>query len=81
MAEGSVDNLKRLINDVLDLSKIEAGKLELEFQNFNPEALIESITSTMSVVASQKGIGFYIDTSELKFAFVHSDTKRLTPAP
>ena len=60
MAEGSVDNLKRLINDVLDLSKIEAGKLELEFQNFNPEALIESITSTMSVVASQKGLAFIL---------------------
>lgn len=78
MAEGSVDNLKRLINDILDLSKIEAGKLELDFQNFNPEALIEGITSTMSVVASQKGLGFYIDTSELNFTLVHSDPHRLT---
>ncbi len=78
MAEGSVDNLKHLINDILDLSKIEAGKLELDFQNFNPEALIEGITSTMSVVASQKGLGFYIDTSELNFTLVHSDPHRLT---
>ena len=78
MAESSVDNLKRLINDILDLSKIEAGKLELNFQNFNPEALIESITSTMSVVANQKGLGFYIDTSELNFTLVYSDPHRLT---
>ncbi|MGB0215489.1 MAG: ATP-binding protein [Alteromonas oceani] len=78
MAEGSVDNLKHLINDILDLSKIEAGKLELDFQNFNPEALIEGITSTMSVVASQKGIGFFIDTSELNFTLIHSDPHRLT---
>lgn len=78
MAESSVDNLKRLINDILDLSKIEAGKLELNFQNFNPEALIESITSTMSVVASQKGIGFFIDTSNLNFTLIHSDPHRLT---
>ena len=78
MAESSVDNLKRLINDILDLSKIEAGKLELDFQNFNPEALIESITSTMSVVANQKGLGFYIDTSELNFTLVYSDPHRLT---
>lgn len=78
MAESSVDKLKRLINDILDLSKIEAGKLELNFQNFNPEALIESITSTMSVVASQKGIGFFIDTSNLNFTLIHSDPHRLT---
>ena len=78
MAENSVDTLKRLINDILDLSKIEAGKLELDFRNFNPEAMIEGITSTMSVVANQKGIGFYIDTSELNFSLVHSDPHRLS---
>ena len=78
MAQSSVDTLQRLINDVLDLSKIEAGKLELNFRNFNPEALIEGITSTMSVVANQKGIGFYIDTSELNFSLIHSDPHRLT---
>jgi len=78
MAQSSVDTLQRLINDVLDLSKIEAGKLELNFRNFNPEALIEGITSTMSVVANQKGIGFYIDTSQLNFSLIHSDPHRLT---
>ena len=78
MVENSVDNLKRLINDILDLSKIEAGKLELHFQNFNPEALIEGISSTMSVVANQKRVGFYIDTSKLNFTLIHSDPHRLT---
>ncbi|GGF85623.1 ATP-binding protein [Alteromonas lipolytica] len=78
MAENSVDTLKRLINDVLDLSKIEAGKLELSFKFFNPEALFESITSTMSVVAYEKDLGFYIDTTDIHFSSIYSDPYRLT---
>ncbi|MDC8830773.1 ATP-binding protein [Alteromonas gilva] len=78
MAENSVESLRRLINDILDLSKIEAGKLELEYQQFNPEALLESITSTMSVVANEKRLGFYIDTNDLHFVSINSDPHRLT---
>lgn len=78
MAENSVETLKRLINDILDLSKIEAGKLELSLRGFNPEALIEGVTSTMAVVAAQKGLGFYVDTSALHFSEVNSDPHRLT---
>ncbi|GAA6203938.1 ATP-binding protein [Thalassotalea sp. SU-HH00458] len=77
MAENSVEALRHLINDVLDLSKIEAGKLEFDFRNFNPEALIESITSTMSVVANEKNLGFYIDTNKLRFASINNDPHRL----
>ncbi|MDG6098404.1 response regulator [Alteromonas sp. ZYF713] len=78
MAENSVDALRRLINDVLDLSKIEAGKLEFQHRNFNPEALLESIASTMSVVANQKSLGFYIDTADLNLSMINSDPHRLT---
>ncbi|NVK56570.1 MAG: response regulator [Alteromonadaceae bacterium] len=78
MAENSVESLRRLINDVLDLSKIEAGKLELEYRQFSPEALLESITSTMSVVANGKNLGFYIDTVDLNFLSINSDPHRLT---
>ena len=78
MAENSVDALRRLINDVLDLSKIEAGKLEFQHRNFNPEALVESIASTMSVVAGEKALGFYIDTVDLNVSMINSDPHRLT---
>lgn len=78
MAEHSVETLKRLIDDILDLSKIEAGKLEMSFRGFNPEALIEGVTSTMAVVAAQKGLGFYVDTSALHFSQINSDPHRLT---
>lgn len=78
MAENSVDALRRLINDVLDLSKIEAGKLEFQHRNFNPEALVESIGSTMSVVANEKSLDFYIDTVDLHVSMINSDPHRLT---
>lgn len=78
MAENSVDSLRALINDVLDLSKIEAGKLEFNFQYFNPEALIESVTSTMSVVAKDKQLDFYVDTNDLSLSQIYCDPHRLT---
>lgn len=78
MADNSVASLSELINDVLDLSKIEAGKLELNYSNFNPEALIEKISETMSTQSKKKGLGFYIDTNNLNFSSIYCDPLRLT---
>ncbi|MGQ8366715.1 ATP-binding protein [Glaciecola sp. 1036] len=78
MAENSALVLKNLVNDVLDLSKIEAGKLELNFQDFNPEQLIESVVGTMSVLAKQKGLNVYLDTVDLDLLTISSDPFRLT---
>ncbi|WP_334031942.1 ATP-binding protein [Alteromonas sp. P256] len=78
IAENSVDSLRAVINDVLDLSKIEAGKLELNFRFFEPESLLESVTSTMSVIAKDKNLTLYIDTNHLRFAQIYCDPHRLT---
>jgi two-component system sensor histidine kinase EvgS len=48
--------LLRLINDILDLSKIEAGKLELEYRPFNPYALLEEIRQVFMWVITEKGL-------------------------
>ena len=54
--ELSADNLLSLINDILDLSKIEAGKMELNFADFSLRSLInEVITSQISRI-NQKGL-------------------------
>jgi PAS domain S-box-containing protein len=48
--------LLALINDILDLSKIEAGKLELQYEPVNVSRLIDEIQKLFSVKAGEKGI-------------------------
>ncbi|NVO21710.1 MAG: response regulator [Bacteroidetes bacterium] len=73
----SAENLLGLINDVLDLNKIEAGKLELEFIDFNLRNLVEGITSSLHYKANEKGIelNFYCDPNLPDF--IISDPLRL----
>ena len=52
----AAQNLLRLINDVLDISKIEAGKLELEELPFDLHSLLEDCVKIMSYKASEKGL-------------------------
>ena len=52
----SADTLLGLINGILDLSKIEAGKLELESHDFDLRELMEDITYSFSEAAGRKGL-------------------------
>jgi len=56
--DSSGDALLALINDILDLSKIEAGKLEIEKTEFNIRMLVEEIGDLMGIRAQQKGLEF-----------------------
>ena len=51
-------DLLGLINEILDLSKIEAGKLTLDPQPFDPRELVESVVAQHRSLAAQKGISF-----------------------
>ena len=57
--------LLALINDLLDYSKLEAGKLELEEVTFDPVAMVQGVTELISTKAVEKGIEIaaYIDPS------------------
>lgn len=77
MMEISCNNLSTLINDVLDLSKIEAGKLEINHQYFNPITLIESIAKVFAVKAASKSVEILIDTTGLPDVEVNSDPHRI----
>lgn len=63
--ESSGRTLLRIINDILDLSKIEAGKLELQNEAANPHIIFREISQIFSQTALSKGIDleFHIDPS------------------
>jgi signal transduction histidine kinase len=50
----SAQNLLGIINDVLDVSKIEVGKLELEAAEFNPIKLFEDVAELAALRARQE---------------------------
>ena len=54
----SAKALLTIVNDILDLSKIEAGKLELDIMNFDLDIAIKDIVSMPELMARQKGIDF-----------------------
>lgn len=74
----SGDNLLVIINDILDLSKIEAGKMELEKVTFPLMPMLETLQTILSVKSDQKGIALIIETSEDLPLYVIGDETRLT---
>lgn len=54
--KSAADNLKVIINDILDLASIESGKLQFEKIGFNLNDLLHSLVDTFGVQASEKGI-------------------------
>ncbi|MFA5264864.1 MAG: ATP-binding protein, partial [Opitutaceae bacterium] len=52
----SGDSLLTIINDILDYSKIESGKLELENEPFDVHEVVESVLELLSAKASEKGL-------------------------
>lgn len=60
----SAENLLVIINDILDISKIEAGKLQIENTTFDLEYLIKNIVQSISYKAEEKGLNLEVKVSE-----------------
>ena len=71
-------DLLHLINDILDLSKIEAGKIELEKALFNAEEICTEIGSGIKSLAKDKGIVFTMDNQLQREVLINSDALRLS---
>lgn len=56
MVKNSSLHLLALINDVLDISKVEAGELKLEYSSFDPTALLARIATTFAIEAERRGL-------------------------
>jgi len=78
MMDVSCNNLNVLINDILDLSKIEAGKLDLNMSSFSPKELIESLSLSLAAKAYGKQLEFLVDTTALDAELVLSDPHRIS---
>lgn len=78
LIDTSANALDVLINDILDLSKIEAGKLELVPQVFEPRGLIEMLCKSMAVKAYEKGLEFFIDVSGINSQTITLDKNRFS---
>jgi signal transduction histidine kinase/DNA-binding NarL/FixJ family response regulator len=57
------DNLLHLINDILDLSKVEASQLELERTTFSMEDLLGKVTEMVAVPAQEKGLALVFEVA------------------
>jgi signal transduction histidine kinase/ActR/RegA family two-component response regulator len=73
----SGNHLLTLINDILDLSKIEAGKLELYPENINFASFIDSITEIICMRAEQKNVYFFYENIGDLPLGIEIDEKRL----
>ena len=75
--ESNGRHLLGLINDVLDLSKIEAGQLVLELSDYSLEDIAQTVRSTLEPLAADKKLTFKVEVSP-KLPAGHGDGRRLT---
>ena len=73
----SCDNLMTIIDDILDLSRIEADRLELEIGDLNVENLCHQISAMFFYQAEEKGVELRIHTTESVPAWLKADSSRI----
>jgi signal transduction histidine kinase/CheY-like chemotaxis protein len=71
-------HLLRLVNDVLDMSKIEEGKLVLEQAPFILDVILDNVFSSMRQSAIDKGISLLLDTRNMHGLALMGDSMRLS---
>jgi len=70
-------HLLRLINDVLDLSKIEAGRMELSLGDYAAEDIVGTVRASLRSIADDKGVELVTEV-EPNLPDAYGDAKRLT---
>jgi len=75
--ESSGQLMLRLVNDVLDISKIASGKMELHPEVFDIYELTEHILNTVRVAAEEKGVELVVDIADAGSRLIMTDKLRL----
>jgi signal transduction histidine kinase/ABC-type amino acid transport substrate-binding protein/CheY-like chemotaxis protein len=73
----SGDHLLSLINDILDISKIESGRIEIGCGDFQLHDFLNNIASMFQIRAEQKDIGFHYEASSQLPDYVRGDEIRI----
>ena len=73
----SGDNLQRILNDILDLSKLEAGRFEFEAIDFSPLALVEAVAAVIRASATNKGLTVRVDVDPKLPPTLRGDVARI----
>ncbi len=71
----SSDNLLSIINDILDISKIETGKLEIVEREFNTKVLIKSVIKQIKILAEKKNLKLKTNISSERVGTVNEIDK------
>ena len=79
MIDSAGQHLLAIINDILDLSKIEAGRLDLETVDFDLVQLLDNVLSMIAEPAHAKGLALGLEHDDLPF-WLHGDPTRLRQA-
>lgn len=72
----SAERLIRLVNDLLDLSHMEGGKMEFDFQKINITQMVKSVAEELDVQAQKKKLKLVVNLPE-KALFVKADEQKL----
>lgn len=75
--QNSGEMLLNIINDILDLSKIESGNIEVHNRDFETEELCEHLNSMFQNMAQKKGLDFSVQMSDKMPIFLCSDDLRI----
>lgn len=75
--QSSAQSLLGILNDILDYSKVEAGKLSVEALDFDLHALLEDVTALSSMRAHEKNLGFTLSIAPDVPRWVLGDPTRL----
>ncbi len=76
MVRKSAHHLLDLINDVLDISKIEAGEVRLSLQAFDLSGCVEKVAQAIRPLAEKKGLKLNVEVSS-RICVLHGDQRRV----